>query len=314
MIAHVLPQDSTDKSITWSVEPKGIGTISNNGLLTALAEGIANVIAENEFSGVSGISKIGMKFSSLPDPPELIPDTTDNDMMHPIEISFEPMKIWTDNIEQIKVENTQDRVLDESQYEINDDSGKITIKNVEYADNGMPVYTGILDVADNTIIVKAREFEDAEVNQVIKPNQIIDVVHGSGDGIFRVCRIGDYIIRAKVISPGENSEIEINNSINITMVKVIPSYGEKNVQLDVLLQVIFNKELRLINIEDISIKDSNDIEVGNIEVYLSDDNKVIEIRHDDFEPRKEYTVNIPRGAVEYVNGILDKGITWPFET
>lgn len=50
----VLPNNATDKSITWSVSDETVATISNTGLLTAVAEGLVTVTAEaNDASGIS---------------------------------------------------------------------------------------------------------------------------------------------------------------------------------------------------------------------------------------------------------------------
>jgi len=50
----VLPNNATDKSVTWSVSDESIATISNTGLLTAVASGSVTVTVEaNDASGVS---------------------------------------------------------------------------------------------------------------------------------------------------------------------------------------------------------------------------------------------------------------------
>jgi len=50
----ILPNNATDKSVTWSVSDASIATISNTGLLTAVAKGTVTVTVEaNDASGVS---------------------------------------------------------------------------------------------------------------------------------------------------------------------------------------------------------------------------------------------------------------------
>jgi uncharacterized protein YjdB len=55
MIATVLPTSATNQSVTWSVDDPGIATIDQNGLLTALTNGVVLVTATaNDGSGASG--------------------------------------------------------------------------------------------------------------------------------------------------------------------------------------------------------------------------------------------------------------------
>lgn len=60
MIAAVLPANATDSSVTWSVEDgTGKATISETGLLTAVADGTVTVKATaNDGSGVEGTLEI----------------------------------------------------------------------------------------------------------------------------------------------------------------------------------------------------------------------------------------------------------------
>lgn len=60
MIATVLPENATDASVTWSIEPvSGIASIDANGLLTAEENGTVTVTATaNDGSGVSGSAEI----------------------------------------------------------------------------------------------------------------------------------------------------------------------------------------------------------------------------------------------------------------
>ena len=44
--ATVLPSDATDQSITWSSSNKEVATVSNNGLVTGVAEGRAGIMAK----------------------------------------------------------------------------------------------------------------------------------------------------------------------------------------------------------------------------------------------------------------------------
>jgi uncharacterized protein YjdB len=55
MIASVLPETATDKTVTWSVNDEALATIDADGLLTAKASGVVTVIATaNDGSDVKG--------------------------------------------------------------------------------------------------------------------------------------------------------------------------------------------------------------------------------------------------------------------
>ena len=60
MNATVLPENATDPSITWSLDPEtGLASIDDNGVLSALENGVVTVTATaNDGSGVSGSAEI----------------------------------------------------------------------------------------------------------------------------------------------------------------------------------------------------------------------------------------------------------------
>ena len=53
--AQVLPDNATNKDVTWSVSDKNVLSVSEDGTVTAKAKGTAEVIATAE-NGVSGKS------------------------------------------------------------------------------------------------------------------------------------------------------------------------------------------------------------------------------------------------------------------
>ena len=60
MIATITPEDASDPSVTWSLDPEtGVASIDENGLLTALENGTVTVTATaNDGSGASGFAVI----------------------------------------------------------------------------------------------------------------------------------------------------------------------------------------------------------------------------------------------------------------
>lgn len=73
--ASVMPHDAWDASISWSVDNKGIATISGSGVLTAINTGIVTVTATaNDGSGVTGTKKIVLISQRDSIPVGIIPD------------------------------------------------------------------------------------------------------------------------------------------------------------------------------------------------------------------------------------------------
>jgi hypothetical protein len=59
MIANVLPADAENKNVTWEVSNSAIATISNTGLLSAVANGTVIVKAiSKDGSGIEGVKSI----------------------------------------------------------------------------------------------------------------------------------------------------------------------------------------------------------------------------------------------------------------
>ena len=70
MIASILPEEATDKTVTWSVNDEDIATIDTDGLLTAKADGVVTVTATaNDGSEVTGSLEITISGQSTPDAP-----------------------------------------------------------------------------------------------------------------------------------------------------------------------------------------------------------------------------------------------------
>lgn len=135
-------------------------------------------------------------------PPRLIPDRINNDMQHYIRIGFRPLKQWSDNITKIIVLNSRGRVLNREQYHIDGINGVITIFNVFFHKDGRPYFKGLLEPGINYIMIKAEDFEDNWVCQVIRPIQVIEVKKGIGKAVTQITDEGLYKLSAAVISNG----------------------------------------------------------------------------------------------------------------
>ncbi len=146
-------------------------------------------------------------------PPRLLPDRVNNDMQHYISISFRPQKVWSDNITKIIVLNSRGRVLNKDQYHVDGIRGIITIYNVSYDKTGKPSFEGLLEPGLNYIMVKAKDFEDNWLCQVIRPIQVIEVKNGIGKVVTKILDKGLYKLKAAVISNGK--KIEIESPVNI---------------------------------------------------------------------------------------------------
>lgn len=135
----------------------------------------------------------------IKDIPEVIPDTENNDMEHVICMNFKPNIMWSSNITEIGIINTEDKVLQSYQYSVDEDLGKIYVYNVILNDEKLPIYQGLLEPGSNKVIIKSKYFNDIEINQIIKPIQIVEVVNGIGKAITRIENIGPNIISVKLI-------------------------------------------------------------------------------------------------------------------
>ncbi|MGN0482871.1 MAG: Ig-like domain-containing protein [Lachnospiraceae bacterium] len=65
LIATVLPSDATNKNLKWSTDNKSVATVSENGHVTAIAKGEANITVETEDGKKAATCKVTVK---EPDP------------------------------------------------------------------------------------------------------------------------------------------------------------------------------------------------------------------------------------------------------
>lgn len=151
----------------------------------------------------------------IKDIPKVIPDSENNDMEHVICMSFKANIVWSANITEIRIINTEDRILQSYQYSVDEDLGKIYIYNVILNDEKLPIYQGLLEPGSNKIIIKSKYFNDIEINQIIKPIQIVEVVNGIGKAITRIENIGSNIISVKLIL--NTGGLNIGNPVEINI-------------------------------------------------------------------------------------------------
>ena len=68
LIATVLPENATEKGVTWSSSDEGVATVSADGIVTAIAEGVATIKAtSNENADISASCVVTVTESSAPD-------------------------------------------------------------------------------------------------------------------------------------------------------------------------------------------------------------------------------------------------------
>ena len=67
LIATVLPEDATNKNVIWSSSNTFVATVMPNGLVTAISEGMATIVATSQENGVSTMCnvKVEMGVSSV---------------------------------------------------------------------------------------------------------------------------------------------------------------------------------------------------------------------------------------------------------
>ena len=68
LVATVLPEDAADKSVTWSSDDESVATVSQQGLVTAVAEGTANIIVTTTDGGKTASCAVTVK-AKTPVPP-----------------------------------------------------------------------------------------------------------------------------------------------------------------------------------------------------------------------------------------------------
>lgn len=68
LIATVLPENATEKGVTWSSSDEGVATVSADGIVTAVAEGVVTIKAtSNENADISASCVVTVTESSAPD-------------------------------------------------------------------------------------------------------------------------------------------------------------------------------------------------------------------------------------------------------
>ena len=58
--AEIAPEDAADKSIIWSADPTSVATVSDDGLVTAVAEGEANIIVKSNDGGAQAVKTVSV--------------------------------------------------------------------------------------------------------------------------------------------------------------------------------------------------------------------------------------------------------------
>lgn len=149
------------------------------------------------------------------DAPVINPDTTNNDMMNNIVLTFIPNNQWASNIQQISVKNSKNTVLTPDKYSIDNNKGEITIFNVKVNENDIPIYQGILEPSNNIISVYSSNYKVAKVTQFIKSIQIVEMKNGEGKAITRIEGQGQKNLSGYVISGDNKYKIGKDKQINI---------------------------------------------------------------------------------------------------
>ena len=94
-----------------------------------------------------------------------------------------------------------------------------------------------------------------------------------------------------------------------------PDINDTGVPLDASIFVRLNQEVTLSDLSGVSISGATEGNVGNVTATLADDNKTIEITHDDFANENDtYTVTIPSGSVINADDVANEQIQWQFTT
>ena len=72
LIAMVTPDDATNKSVTWTSSDESVATVSETGIVTAVANGTATITATaNDGSGKSATCEVTVNIPTSPDQPDI---------------------------------------------------------------------------------------------------------------------------------------------------------------------------------------------------------------------------------------------------
>ncbi|GAA0740146.1 hemoblobin-interacting domain-containing protein [Clostridium oceanicum] len=157
------------------------------------------------YDGISWVEKLI--------PPVLSPDTTYNDMSHVIIITFPPDKVWVNGLISIEIINSSTHLLKNNEYHIDNNLGKLSIKNVILNEYEIPLYQGLLEPGINKIIIKSKNYDTAKTIQIIKAIQIVEFKNGIGKAITRINKEGINHIKASLISNKE--KIDLGSPIKV---------------------------------------------------------------------------------------------------
>ncbi|BBI35530.1 S-layer homology domain-containing protein [Cohnella abietis] len=189
-------------------------------------------------------------------PPVLTADTTDNDIVSPIEITFNDDSTWSDAIIEISYDGEE---LDEDDYSI--DEGKITIE------------ANVLSAGTYTIAVAAEGYADATVVQTITPSTSLNSLILSNGPLNET-------FTAKVTSYTQNVDYAV------TSLTVTPTVADPSAIVEVAVN---DADSEIVNSGEVSA--ALPLKVGDNTITIT-----VTAEDDEDEFTKTYTIIVTRKA------------------
>ena len=102
-VASVLPENAADKSYTWSSDATGVALVNQNGVVTGVAAGTANIIATaNDGSGVADTCVVTVLSSAILDGVRVLYATHDNEPWSTV-IGYNPGVLYQDDDDNVRL-------------------------------------------------------------------------------------------------------------------------------------------------------------------------------------------------------------------
>lgn len=104
-----------------------------------------------------------------------------------------------------------------------------------------------------------------------------------------------------------------SSSADLTVVAYEPARDARDVNQAAAVKLIFNREIRALELDKVYINDSAGKKVEDVKATV--DGKTLIITHSTFKDETTYTVYIPEGTVAYKSGSTkNRAISWSFTT
>ena len=119
-------------------------------------------------------------------------------------------------------------------------------------------------------------------------------------------------IEARAKLTGESNNWTITDGGLKILPVLSPKSDTTDVAVDVLITATFIEDVSVLNLDNVTIKDADEVSVSGVAASLTEN--VITIAHDRFKPFTKYTVSIPEGTVQNAEEVSNSALSWSFTT